>query len=79
MAVLTTHTDRHGAPKLLSQCSLPLTARACVNRIFSDMAVIDVTDNGFALREIAEGVSVDDVIAATGAPPLLPDGPIPTF
>lgn len=77
--VLSTHTDRKGQPKLLADCTLPLTAKGCVDRIFTDMAVVDVTPQGFALREIAEGVSVDDVIAATGAPISLPNGDIPTF
>lgn len=79
VVVLTTHTDRNGCPKLLSECTLPLTARGCVDRIFTDMAVIDVQDGKFILREIAEGLTVDDVIAATDAPLALPDGDIPTF
>lgn len=79
VVVLTTHTDRNGSPKLLSECTLPLTARGCVDRIFTDMAVIDVQDGKFILREIAEGLTVDDVIAATDAPLALPDGDIPTF
>lgn len=79
VVVLTTHTDRDGRPKLLTECALPLTARGCIDRVFTDLAVIDVTPGGFALREIAEGVYVDDVIAATGAPLALPDGDIPKF
>lgn len=79
VVVLTTHTDRNGQPKLLVDCTLPLTARRCVDRIFTDMAVIDVTPQGFALLEIAEGLSVDDMINATGAPLALPAGSIPTF
>ncbi|WP_319410442.1 3-oxoacid CoA-transferase subunit B [uncultured Cohaesibacter sp.] len=77
--VLTTHTDRKGNPKLLERCTLPLTAKGAVERIFTDMAVVDVTAKGFALRELAEDVSVDDVIAATGAPLIIPEGDIPTF
>lgn len=79
VVVLTTHTDRKGAPKLLPSCTLPLTARGCVDRIFTDMAVVDVTPQGFALREIAEGLEVDQVIAATGAPLSLPEGDLPRF
>lgn len=79
VVVLTTHTDRAGNPKLVDRCTLPLTAAACVARIFTEMAVIDVTPQGFALREIAEGLSVADVAAATGAPLTLPPGEIPTF
>lgn len=79
VVVLTTHTDRAGNPKLKQTCSLPLTARACVSRIFTDMAVIDVTESGFVLVEIAEGVSATDVVAATGAPVTVPDTPLPIF
>ncbi|WP_255571986.1 3-oxoacid CoA-transferase subunit B [Celeribacter sp. PS-C1] len=79
VVVMTTHTDRKGNPKLLERCSLPLTAERAVDRIFTDMAVIDVTPEGFALRELAEGVSVTEVIAATGAKLILPDTDIPTF
>ena len=79
VVVLTTHTDRKGAPKLLGTCSLPLTARGCVDRIFTEMAVIDVTPQGFALREIAEGLKPEQVIAATGAPLAMPTGTLPRF
>ena len=79
VVVLTTHLDRAGRPKLLAECSLPMTARACVDRIFTDMAVVDVTPDGFVLREIAEGLTADEVKAATGAPLRLPAGGIPTF
>ena len=79
VVVLTNHTDRTGQPKLLRDCSLPLTARGCVDRVFTDMAVIDVVNGGFALREIAQGLSVNDVIAATGAPLMVPNRDIPTF
>ncbi|MFC4671751.1 3-oxoacid CoA-transferase subunit B [Seohaeicola nanhaiensis] len=79
VVVLTTHTDRAGSPKLVDRCTLPLTAAACVARIFTEMAVIDVTPQGFALREIAEGLTAADVAAATGAPLSLPPGEIPTF
>jgi len=79
VVVLTTHTDRAGNPKLKAACSLPLTARACVNRVFTDLAVIDVTPQGFALRELAEGVSLAEVTEATGAALVLPEGDIPTF
>ncbi|MFD1508792.1 3-oxoacid CoA-transferase subunit B [Lacimonas salitolerans] len=79
VAVLTTHTDRAGNPKLLTRCTLPLTASACVTRIFTDMAVIDVTPGGFALRELAQGVTVAQVQAATGAALHVPEGDIPEF
>lgn len=79
VVVLTTHTDRAGNPKLKQACTLPLTARGCVSRIFTDMAVIDVSADGFMLVETAEGVSVSEVAEATDAPLLLPDAPPPTF
>ncbi len=79
VVVLTTHTDRKGRSKLVQDCTLPLTARGCVTRVFTDMAVIDITPNGFALREIAQGLSTDDVINATDAPLDLPSGEIPVF
>ena len=73
VVVLTTHTDRQGNPKLKAECSLPLTARGCVARVFTDMAVVDVTPQGFVLREIAKGLCAQDVIEATDAPLLVAD------
>lgn len=51
IVVLTTHTDKHGRPKILKDCGLPLTAKACVSRIISDLAVMDVTRQGLVVRE----------------------------
>ena len=79
VGVITTHTDKRGNPKILAACKLPLTARACVNRIYTDMAVCDVTPEVLRLTEIAEGVAVNEVVAATGAPLIVPDRPLPTF
>ena len=79
VAVLTMHTDRDGTPKLVADCSMPLTARGCVSRVFTDLAVIDVTPAGFALREVAQGVTPEQVIAATAAPLAVPDGDIVVF
>jgi len=66
--VLMEHTDKSGASKIVERCTLPLTGRAVVHRIITDLAVIDVTDVGLALRECAPGVTEEQVRAATDAP-----------
>lgn len=70
------HTDRDGNSKLIKHCTLPLTGVNCVKRIVSDMAVIDVTKDGFKLIERAPGVSVEEIVKATEGK-LIVEGEIP--
>ena len=71
------HTARDGSSKLLPACTLPLTGLRCVRRIVTDLAVLDVTPDGFALRERAPGVSVEQIRAATAGRLVVPDGGVP--
>jgi len=72
--VVTQHCTKHGEPKLVEACTYPLTGPGVVDRIYTDLAVIAVTDEGFQLVELSPGVSFDYVAERTGAPLL----PIPT-
>jgi 3-oxoacid CoA-transferase/3-oxoadipate CoA-transferase beta subunit len=65
--VMTTHTTRDGRPKLMTACSYPLTAAAVVDRVYTDLAVLDVVADGFLVRELAPGVSQEELKALTAA------------
>lgn len=65
--VITQHCTKHGDAKLVEACSFPLTGRAVVDRIYTDLAVIDVTERGFQLVELSPGVSFEYVQERTGA------------
>jgi 3-oxoacid CoA-transferase B subunit len=65
--ITMSQTDKKGTPKLVEKLTYPLTTRACVTKVFTDMAVISVTPNGFVLNEVAPGFTPDDIVAKTAA------------
>lgn len=71
--VAMTHTDPKGNSKLLPQCSLPLTGVRCVKKIVTDLAVLEVTPEGFLLLERAPGVSVEEIVHKTAGKLIVPD------
>ena len=65
--VITQHTTKTGEPKLVEKCSYPLTGPGVVSRIYTNLAVVDVTPNGFQVVELAPGITFEEVEKNTGA------------
>ncbi|MBL4721953.1 MAG: 3-oxoacid CoA-transferase subunit B [Alphaproteobacteria bacterium] len=71
--ITMSHTGKDGSPKLVETLTYPLTTRNCVTKVFTEIAVVAVTPDGFVLEETAPGYTPDDVVAVTGAPLIVPD------
>jgi 3-oxoacid CoA-transferase subunit B len=67
------HTTRGGEPRILQECTYPLTAKGCVSLVVTNLAVVEITPEGPVLREVAPGVSVEEVVQATGAKLVVPE------
>jgi len=71
--IILEHTQRNGAPRLLSHCALPITARGVVKLVATNYGLFEPAGTGFNLIEIAPGITVEQIRAATGAPVHIPD------
>lgn len=71
--VTMTHASKSGESKLLSQCTLPLTGKGCIKRVLTDLALLDIEDGKFVLRERAPGVSVEEIVNLTAGELIVPD------
>ena len=67
IVVIMEHCNKNGEPKILPECTLPLTGKGVVHRIITDLAVLDVTEDGLVLREVAPGLTAQEVVRLTGA------------
>jgi 3-oxoacid CoA-transferase subunit B len=67
------HASKHGQSKLLSECTLPLTGKGCIKRVLTDLALMDIEDGKFILRERAPGVSVEEIQNLTAGELVIPD------
>ena len=71
--VTMTHASKHGESKLLRECTLPLTGKGCIKRVLTDLALLDIEDGSFVLRERAPGVSVEEIAQLTAGELVIPD------
>lgn len=71
--VTMTHASKHGESKLLRDCTLPLTGKGCIKRVLTDLALLDIEDGRFILRERAPGVSVEEIAKLTAGELVIPD------
>jgi 3-oxoacid CoA-transferase subunit B len=71
--VTMTHASKHGESKLLEECTLPLTGKGCIRRVLTDLALLDIEDGSFVLRERAPGVSVEEIVALTAGKLVVPE------
>ena len=71
--VTMTHASKSGASKLLAECTLPLTGEGCIKRVLTDLALMDIADGKFILRERAPGVTVEEIAKLTGGELVIPD------
>ena len=71
--VTMTHASKHGESKLLSECTLPLTGKGCIKRVLTDLALLDIEDGSFILRERAPGVSIEEIVNLTAGKLVVPD------
>jgi 3-oxoacid CoA-transferase subunit B len=71
--VTMTHASKTGQSKLLSDCTLPLTGKGCIKRVLTDLALLDIAEGKFILRERAPGVTVEDIVNLTDGELLVPD------
>jgi Acyl CoA:acetate/3-ketoacid CoA transferase, beta subunit len=70
VVVLTQHVAKDGTPKIVSTCALPLTGSRVVQRVITDLAVLDVTSTGVRVERLAPGIDIDQLRQCTGAPPV---------
>ena len=71
--VTMTHASKHGESKLLKECTLPLTGKGCIKQVLTDLALMDIKEGRFILRERAPGVSVEEIVKLTAGEVLVPD------